>query len=221
MIRTATTDMEETIMTVPISDTTTLEGGLLVRKATGPDLPALVETLTAAFFDDPVMSWWILDPARRSEILRAFFEIIVDVNRPHDELYTASTAPAAAAVWVPPGCQPSGQGAEQLVARCVDAAEETSERLLAAFELMDQHHPQQPHAYLFFLGTRPQWQSRGLGSALLREVLERCDREATPAYLEASSEGSKQLYLRHGFEVTGEIPLPDGPSLWPMWREPR
>ena len=107
------------------------------------------------------------------------------------------------------------------MARCADAAEETSERLLAAFELMDQHHPQQPHAYLFLLGTRPQWQSRGLGSALLREVLQRCDRDATPAYLEASSEGSKQLYLRHGFEVTGEIPLPDGPSFWPMWREPR
>ena len=221
MIPNATTDMEETIMTVPISDTATLEGGLLVRKATGQDLPAVVETLTAAFFDDPLMSWWVLDPARRSEILRAFFEIIVDVNHPHDELYTTSTVPAAAAVWVPPGCQPSGQDAERLVARCVDAAEETSERLLAAFELMDQHHPQQPHAYLFLLGTRPQWQSRGLGSALLREVLERCDRDATPAYLEASSEGSKQLYLRHGFEVTGEIPLPDGPSFWPMWREPR
>jgi ribosomal protein S18 acetylase RimI-like enzyme len=221
MIPTATTDKEETIMTVPISDTATLEGGLLVRKATGQDLPAVVETLTAAFFDDPVMSWWVLDPARRSEILRAFFEIIVDVNHPHDELYTTSTVPAAAAVWVPTGCQPSGQDAERLVARCVDAAEETSERLLAAFELMNQHHPQQPHAYLFLLGTRPQWQSRGLGSALLREVLERCDRDATPAYLEASSEGSKQLYLRHGFEVTGEIPLPDGPSFWPMWREPR
>jgi hypothetical protein len=26
------------------------------------------------------------------------------------------------------------------------------------------------------------------------------------------------LYRRHGFEQTGEIPLPDGPSLYPMWR---
>jgi len=213
--------MEETIMKVPISDATTHETGLRVRKATRQDLPALVGTLTAAFFDDPVMTWWAPDPARRSQILSAFFEITVDVNHPHDELYTTATAPAAAAVWVPPGCQPSGEEAEQLVARWVDAAEETAERLLLALELMDQHHPQQPHAYLFLLGTRPQWQSRGLGSALLREVLERCDQDATPAYLEASSERNQQLYLRHGFEVTGEIRLPDGPSLWPMWRDPR
>ena len=46
-------DMEDTIMTVPISATTTLETGPRVRKATGQDLPVVVETLTAAFFDDP------------------------------------------------------------------------------------------------------------------------------------------------------------------------
>ena len=42
-----------------------------------------------------------------------------------------------------------------------------------------------------------------------------------PAYLEATSERNKQLYLRHGFEVTGEIKLPDGPRMWPMWRTPK
>jgi hypothetical protein len=55
----------------------------------------------------------------------------------------------------------------------------------------------------------------------MRPVLEVCDRDAMPAYLEATSEGNKRLYLRHGFEVTGEIKLPDGPSMWPMWRTPR
>jgi predicted GNAT family N-acyltransferase len=55
---------------------------------------------------------------------------------------------------------------------------------------------------------------------LLREVLQRCDRDRTPAYLEATSPENVRLYRRHGFEVTGEICLPDGPSLWPMWRAP-
>jgi hypothetical protein len=52
-------------------------------------------------------------------------------------------------------------------------------------------------------------------------LLERFDRDAMPAYLEATSEANKRLYLRHGFEETGEIKLPNGPSMWPMWRTPK
>lgn len=102
-----------------------------------------------------------------------------------------------------------------------EAAGETASRLLTALELMDRHHSRECHSYLFFLATRPQWQSRGLGSALLREVLARCDADRTPAYVEATSVENRRLYLRHGFAVTGEIRLPDGPSMWPMWRDPR
>jgi hypothetical protein len=29
------------------------------------------------------------------------------------------------------------------------------------------------------------------------------------------------LYGRHGFEVTGELVIPGGPRIWPMWREGR
>ena len=202
------------------SDATAIEKDLHPRRTAGRDLPTLVETMVSAFVDDPVMTWGVPDAQRRPEILRAFFEITVDVYQPYGELYITDPTPAAGAVWVPPGCQPFGEEAEQLVAWYVEATEENSERFLAATELMDECHPQEPHDYLFFLGTRPEWQSRGFGSALLREVLDRCDREARPAYLEASSEGNRRLYARHGFEVTGEIKLPDGPTMWPMWREP-
>ncbi|MGB0096249.1 MAG: GNAT family N-acetyltransferase, partial [Solirubrobacteraceae bacterium] len=62
--------------------------------------------------------------------------------------------------------------------------------------------------------------AQGIGSALMKPMLDRCDRDGMPAYLEATSERNRRLYLRHGFDVTGEIRLPDGPSMWPMWREP-
>ena len=52
-------------------------------------------------------------------------------------------------------------------------------------------------------------------------VLEICDRQRVPAYLEATSERNRELYLRHAFEVTGEINVPDGPTLWCMWRTPQ
>jgi hypothetical protein len=52
-------------------------------------------------------------------------------------------------------------------------------------------------------------------------VLDLCDREHFPAYLESSKERNVDFYARHGFRVRERITLPDGPSLWLMWREPR
>ena len=66
----------------------------------------------------------------------------------------------------------------------------------------------------------PELQGHGIGSALLRPVLERCDADGVAAYLEATSSENRRLYERHGFRVVRELPLPAGPSLWAMWREP-
>jgi hypothetical protein len=56
----------------------------------------------------------------------------------------------------------------------------------------------------------------------MRSRLDRCDAEHAPAYLENSNPKNDAYYQRFGFEVTGEIKLPDGgPSMWPMWRAAR
>ena len=84
-------------------------------------------------------------------------------------------------------------------------------------------HPRRPeHWYLHYLGTEPATQGRGLGSALLRPVLALCDRDRTGAYLESSSERSRVLYERHGFEVVEVFGMPGGgPDIRRMWRDPQ
>jgi predicted N-acetyltransferase YhbS len=89
-------------------------------------------------------------------------------------------------------------------------------------ELMEKHHPEEPHWYLMVIGSDPNVRGAGFGQALMRSRLDRCDAEGAPAYLENSNPKNEPYYLRFGFEVTGEIKLPDGgPSMWPMWRAPR
>jgi len=56
---------------------------------------------------------------------------------------------------------------------------------------------------------------------LLQPILSKCDEEGIPAYLESSKESNIAFYNRHGFEVTGEVKAKNGPTLWPMWREPQ
>ena len=97
-----------------------------------------------------------------------------------------------------------------------DTAE--ASRLLTA---VDAARPKTPHWYLATLGTDPDRQHTGVGSALLRSVLAGVDDEGLPAYLESSKESNLAFYGQHGFEVTGEIHTPrGGPTLWLMWRTP-
>ena len=70
------------------------------------------------------------------------------------------------------------------------------------------------------LGVATRCQGQGLGTALLRPTLDRCDREGLPAYLEASSQRSAALYERLGFVHLGEGRIPGGPPFWPMRRPP-
>jgi GNAT superfamily N-acetyltransferase len=87
---------------------------------------------------------------------------------------------------------------------------------------MEGRHPRQPaHRYLAFMGVVPEWQGKGLGTALMKPALDSLDAEGVPAYLESSTPRSRALYQRNGFVVTDEFNLPSGgPPLWQMWREP-
>ncbi len=93
-------------------------------------------------------------------------------------------------------------------------------RALRLGEAIEKQNPKQPHWYLAILGTEPEAQGRGIGSALLQPILERCDKQGATAYLESSKQSNIPFYQQRGFEVIGEISVPDGPTVWPMLRRP-
>jgi ribosomal protein S18 acetylase RimI-like enzyme len=95
-------------------------------------------------------------------------------------------------------------------------------RVAAGLEAIEKHHPDDPHFYLLALGVEPELQGRSIGTQLMRPVLERCDRERIPAYLESSKQRNVPLYERNGFRVQRTVDLPNGgPRVWLMWREPQ
>lgn len=126
---------------------------------------------------------------------------------------------AAAALWLAPGVQGDTAAIIALVGETV--SEERQEVLGALGDLMAQYHPDEPHWYLPLIGVDPSRQGQGLGSALLKAGLQRCDAEGLPAYLESSSPKNVPLYERHGFEVIGLIKPGDHPGLIPMYRPAR
>jgi hypothetical protein len=55
----------------------------------------------------------------------------------------------------------------------------------------------------------------------MRRQLTIADRTGMPAYLESSKATHIPVYQSFGFQVTGEIKLPEGPTLYAMWRPAR
>jgi ribosomal protein S18 acetylase RimI-like enzyme len=193
------------------------------RPAKPEDVAQIVEVLARAFDDDPVPNFLFRGDRRRHRGLRRFFEIQLRyVYMGDGEVWTTSDV-AGAALWAPPTkSKPGWKDLYHLLPVTIDLLG-LGRRAPAAFQLLqevEQARPRQEHWYLATLGTEPDRQGQGIGSALLRSVLERVDEQALPTYLESSKERNLPFYARHGFEVTGEIHTPSGgPTLWLMWRE--
>jgi GNAT superfamily N-acetyltransferase len=192
-----------------------------VRRARTEERDALAGMLARSFHDDPVMSWFFPDDGRRMARSRRFFAMRLRQLQPQGETYTVDGG-AGAAIWALPDEWRLSHWEElRMGLALMPALGRRVGVAMRGVELIDRAHPRTPHYYLAVLGTDPEAQGQGIGSALLQPVLEACDRDEVPAYLESSKERNIDFYARHGFRVTDEVHMPDGPPVWSMWRDPR
>ncbi|MEW2482996.1 GNAT family N-acetyltransferase [Mycobacterium sp. NPDC049093] len=197
-----------------------------VRPAHKSDIKQLAAVLGRAFHHDPVMTWMLPDDTHRK---RALARMFATMTRHHflagggSEVAVQDGVIGAAALWDPPGCWRHTQLQELLMMPGFAVAfGRRAGRGQQIAGLMKKHHPEDPHWYLAVIGSDPTVRGGGFGHALMQSRLDRVDAEHAPAYLESSNPDNVPYYLRFGFEVTGEIVLPDGgPVMTAMWRRPR
>lgn len=194
----------------------------VIRKMTLDDCAVIAAVQARAFFDDPLQVWALPDASTRAATLERIFQLMSRYSSvPAGESYTDATR-ACAAFWVPPGGYVPDRDALAAMAPIITLLGDANVRFRAAEETMRRHRPADVHFYLQGLGTDPPRQGEGLGVAVLQPVLERCDREGLPAYLETTKARNVGFYERRGFAVVGEARIPlDGPPMWFMLRAPR
>ncbi|MEU9883810.1 GNAT family N-acetyltransferase [Streptomyces phaeochromogenes] len=195
--------------------------GVAIRRAGEDDREAVTRLLDEAFQNDPVSNWIFPDAEHRRRthplLMGAFVDGVLA------EGYVDVTEDGSAcALWLPMPAEPAEEDDEDGPAQLREDVDPENERVELIGRLTAGIHPEgQAHEYLWMIAVAPGRQGEGLGSALVQHVLDRCDGEGVATYLEASSARSRGLYERLGFEFTGSaLGLPDGPLMWPMWREP-
>jgi RimJ/RimL family protein N-acetyltransferase len=198
-----------------------------VRPADPGEVSSLSAALAQAFANEDLVNWMLPQRTRRSARRRLMFtlELQTYVLPGGGLVFTADDGNGAlvgGCLALPPGRWQTPNAVDGRTAvRWLRTLGTRLPRAIRIQRAMHEHHPTEPHYYIRWVGVRPALQGHGLGSELMRPIVERCDSDGLPAYIEASSERSAALYERLGFVHQGILHLPDGgPPLWPMRRPP-
>ena len=190
-----------------------------ITAAKADDRARVFHTVTLGFSADPIARWIWPDANVYLTHMPKFAEAFAGRAFNHESAYVANECNAAA-LWLPPGTDPDGETMEEILAATLrDDMADDVEKFFAA---MDDYHPHdEPCWYLPMIAADPAFMGQGLGAALMKHALRRCDEEGGMAYLESSNPRNISLYQRHGFEVMGEIQVGASPVMTPMIRPAR
>lgn len=179
--------------------------------------------LGRAFTTDPVFRWLMEGrPELQRRLTTVFGAFAAAASRKPDGTVLVSECTRASAIWLPPGQwrTPFGELLRQ-GPPLIRAFGPRTVRALNLLSVVEKQHPEEPHWYLEAIGTVPEARGQGIGPQVLTPVLDRCDAERLPAYLESSNPQNIPFYERHGFVRRPLLQLPAGcPVITPMWREP-
>lgn len=194
-----------------------------IRPATPDDDQVIGRILAQAFAQDPQTRWLFDLPGHRERRLPGYYTHLTRWKyRPLGRVQVAEIdhAVVAAALWLPPDAAASSMRRQLALApRLIRAFGRRLPAGLAVQRAAAPARPREPHWYLGLVGTAPSHRGLGVGSALLRHQLATIDAAGLPTYLESSSPANVPVYAHFGFDVCGQVDVPDGaPELTAMWR---
>jgi ribosomal protein S18 acetylase RimI-like enzyme len=199
----------------------------MIERLTPPGYARAREAIGRAFCDYNLMRYARPNVRRRGPAVTTLYgAILADCLRRGEAYATADYA--AVAGWLPPGTGVPGffeQARAGMLGLPWTFGLRGFRRLLAYDAVARRlHHDyaQGPHWYLAAIGVEPTRQGQGLGSALMRPLLERADQQRMPCWLDTHQQQNVRLYQRHGFEVCERVELPGHPiPVYGMLRAPR
>jgi GNAT superfamily N-acetyltransferase len=86
------------------------------------------------------------------------------------------------------------------------------ERYMSIIQIMIEANKEilgeKPHWYAWVIGTLPEEQGRGFGSALMNNTFELARQDKVPIYLETYTESNVELHTHFGYKLVKTVPIP-------------
>jgi len=195
-----------------------------IRPANLSDLERVCRTCTRAFATDPLIRWMLPDDeAYAAWQGQTFFRLVSRRWLETGEVWMTDDGVAVSIWGSPEPTELSDSARDAIIADYQRFDGATHERLAEADRSTKAHHPTEPHWYLQFLATHPDWQRQGLATRTMAQVRQQCDDRGLGQYLETATDDDIAFYRARGFEVTESWALGnpgDTVTITGMWRNP-
>jgi ribosomal protein S18 acetylase RimI-like enzyme len=185
--------------------------------------------MARAFFDYPMWQWIMPDEEHRRRALPISARASVLWGQLLGETFAVGAPMRGLAVWARPGMadedvDPDGSRTDwdNVVAAVGPEGMRRFETMIEVQKPLREKYIPEGGWYLAWLGVEPAEQKSGIGSALLRDMLDRLDEDGAATYLETEKAANVPYYLKHGYEVVHQGVLPDdGPEYFCFLRQPQ
>ena len=183
-------------------------------RPTKNDFPRLVQTFVNAFFDYPLYVYAVPETTEREKKLRANFKMMVSYGFKFGDMYASSENIEGVAIYIHPESGPMTTwrwiqcGILGLMRVNGSAVWKRYNQAIASIEPLKKKYAPSPFTYLGFLAVDPGSQHQGIGSKLVKPMLERLAKENRACYLETFKAKNEAIYNHMGFRTMEKFPVP-------------
>jgi GNAT superfamily N-acetyltransferase len=184
-----------------------------IRIAGQDDIEPAVQTLVKAFEHYPLTLQAISADGYLDRLARYHRLFLTSIGLAHGRVWVAADH-SAVAIWTTPATPP-----DLFAPLAAEFTEISGDRAQVAATYERAMGILRPRGPVWFVGVDPARQGQGLGRAVITPGLQAADADDVPAFLETQDSANVPFYESLGFDVIGELDLPDnGPKHWAMRR---
>ena len=181
---------------------------MLMINANYQDKSLIIDILTQSFESNKSVNYIVKQDRKRIKRIKALMDYSFEVCYEFGEVFLSNDRKACALVLFPDQKRTTLKSIIldlKLIFSCVGLSNIT--KALSRESKIKQRQPKEPMYYIWFIGVDPGSQNSGIGSQLLKELLDESKRKQRRVFLETSTAKNIPWYQKFGFEVYDELDL--------------
>lgn len=177
-------------------------------KASYHEKGLVIDILTKSFDTNQSVNYIVKQDSAREKRVKALMDYSFEVCYLFGDVFLSENKKACALILYPDKKKTTFKSIIldlKLILNCVGIS--NIKKALSRESKIKKLQPKEPMYYIWFIGVDPQYQSSGIGSKLLSEVIDDSKQKKRALYLETSTLKNIPWYKKFGFDIYNELDL--------------